>query len=213
MYNTKIVQENCTLRDFHNALRARDPLGFGFDKSTDLLLHLIWKLLAWNPMDRLSPKQALLHPYFTTSESDTEQYGQQSDRFVLNSALAHESPFSGFHNELESQLLELDVDLNASSPVSKFTCPKCGKSYLDYNSCHQHARSRKHALFCSYDRSVLPSCINAHSMLPVHESYGYCDIQGRRSTIEDFHSLHLFHDRQFYGESLPWSIPFYLVIC
>ena len=36
-------------------------------------------------------------------------------------------------------------------------------------------------------------------MLPVHNMSGYCDIQGRRKTIEDFHSVHLTNDTFYYG--------------
>lgn len=162
LYDSKIVKESCTLRDFHNALRARDPLGSGFDRSTDTLLHLIWKLLAWDPSDRLSPLEAISHPYFTSTESDTEQ-DVPSD-LILNNFFAHQTPFSGIHNALELQLLQ-PVEFDASSPISSFTCPKCGKNYEDYNSCHQHARSRKHARFCSYDRSKLPPCIVSHQRL------------------------------------------------
>jgi len=36
-------------------------------------------------------------------------------------------------------------------------------------------------------------------MLPAHPFYGYCDIQGRRPTIEDFHSIQMFPTHQFYG--------------
>jgi serine/threonine protein phosphatase PrpC len=36
-------------------------------------------------------------------------------------------------------------------------------------------------------------------MLPAHPTSGYCDLQGRRPTIEDFHSIHLYPDVQFYG--------------
>jgi protein phosphatase 1L len=36
-------------------------------------------------------------------------------------------------------------------------------------------------------------------MLPTHPTSGYCDIQGRRKTIEDFHTVHLGPMHQFYG--------------
>ncbi|KAL7429849.1 hypothetical protein ACHAXM_001901 [Skeletonema potamos] len=36
-------------------------------------------------------------------------------------------------------------------------------------------------------------------MLPTHSTSGYCDIQGRRKTIEDFHTIHLNQNQQFYG--------------
>eukprot|EP00536_Pseudo-nitzschia_multiseries_P013370 jgi/Psemu1/138608/gw1.568.4.1 len=61
---TSMVTGSCTLQDFHRALRARDPLGIGFDSSTDLLLHLIWQLLAYDPSERITAEEALEHPYF-----------------------------------------------------------------------------------------------------------------------------------------------------
>lgn len=192
-----VVKESCRLRDFHAALRARDPLGIGFDESANTLLHLIWRFLAWNPSDRLTPKQALLHPYFNPSD--------HNEKTPKIDELFHKNSFSdllipGSHNALESQTLDPKIDMNSSdTAISDFRCPKCGKKFSDYNSCQQHARSRRHARFCSYDRSSLPQCLNAHSMLPTHQSSGYCDIQGRRRTIEDFHTVHLNGDYQFYG--------------
>lgn len=35
---TRTIKSSCTLHDFHMALRARDPLGIGFDDATDPLL-------------------------------------------------------------------------------------------------------------------------------------------------------------------------------
>lgn len=202
MHDAKVVKDTCTLRDFHNALRARDPLGTGFDESTDLLLHLIWKLLAWDPLYRLKPSQALQHPYFTAPTMPQSTHDNLPvERIILSSTFANYNPlFPGPHNALESQLLDANLDMNSSFAVSEFICPKCGKKHADHNSCQQHARSRRHALFCSYDRTALPHCLNAHTMLPHHPSSGYCDIQGRRRTIEDFHSVHLHNANQFYGE-------------
>jgi serine/threonine protein phosphatase PrpC len=36
-------------------------------------------------------------------------------------------------------------------------------------------------------------------MLPAHPHSGYCDIQGRRRVIEDFHAIRLSSTQQFYG--------------
>jgi protein phosphatase 1L len=36
-------------------------------------------------------------------------------------------------------------------------------------------------------------------MLPSHPTSGYCDIQGRRKVIEDFHTVHLYDSHQFFG--------------
>jgi len=40
LHKQSTVKSSCTLNDFHRALRARDPLGLGFDSSADTLLHL-----------------------------------------------------------------------------------------------------------------------------------------------------------------------------
>lgn len=68
-----------------------------------------------------------------------------------------------------------------------FTCPKCGRRFTSWDSCHAHARGRGHARFCRYDTSDLPSCTGYHSMLPFDPHSGWCDVQGRRAGIEDFH--------------------------
>lgn len=59
--------------------------------------------------------------------------------------------------------------------------------------------SRGHGKFCRYDRSALPTCLSSHAMLPAHPYSGYCDIQGRRRVIEDFHAIRLLPTQQFYG--------------
>ena len=178
-----MVKESCTLQDFHRALRARDPLGIGFDSSTDLLLHLIWQLLAFDPSDRMTAEEALLHPYFISPDGTLDTL--------------HRIP--GFQNALESRMLDSRIDFDAGDEIRDFQCPRCGRVFHDWRSCHQHANLRRHAKFCKYNHTVLPSCINTHSMLPEHPTSGYCDLQGRRQTIEDFHSIHLHHEHQFYG--------------
>jgi len=181
LHKSAMTKHSCTLNDFHRALRARDPLGWGFE-NTDLLLHLIWQLLAWDPKVRMTASEALRHPYFTTMD-------------VVYAADA----FPGEHTALESQMLDPRMDFNLSDSIDEFVCPKCGRVFGDWKSCHSHANSRRHAKFCTYDHSLLPTCLNAHSMLPAHSFSGYCDMQGRRSTIEDFHAIHLLPFRQFYG--------------
>jgi serine/threonine protein phosphatase PrpC len=180
-----MVKSKCTLRDFHRGLLARDPLNLGFDSSTDTLLHLIWQLLSWDPKERITASQALQHPYFVQAETVFD-----NDVTLLSS-----------NNEkaLESQMLDPRMDFNMSDSVTEFRCPKCGRVFDDWNSCLQHGTSRKHTQLCSYDRQSLPTCLHAHPMLPVHNLSGYCDIQGRRPTIEDFHSIHLTNETFYYG--------------
>jgi serine/threonine protein phosphatase PrpC len=186
LHKTAMAQKSCTLHDFHRALRARDPLGIGFDSSADLLLHLIWQLLAWDPLDRMTAAEALQHPYFTSPDG-TNQFFQWK---IMPSR----------HDNMAFQISDPRFDLSsADDVVDEFTCPKCRRVFSDWRSCHMHANFRKHGKFCSYDRTSLPTCINTHSMLPAHPTSGYCDLQGRRSVIEDFHSIHLHPTVQFYG--------------
>lgn len=148
-------------------MRARDPLGIGFDDDANNLLHLVWRLLAWNPMERLSASEALQHAYF---KAQSNQYGSYPSEVVVSSV----------HNALEHQTLDPRLDMPSEEIVTEFICPRCGRIFSDHNSCQHHARSRRHAKFCTYDRSHLPPCLNAHSMLPTHSTSGYCDVQGRR---------------------------------
>ncbi len=106
----------------------------------------------------------------------------------------------GVENALEPQMLDprLDMDIEKQK-INTFICPKCGRIFHDIRSCQAHTTGRRHSKFCTYDRSLLPPCLNAHSMLPSHPTSGYCDIQGRRRVIEDFHTVHLEQDHQFFG--------------
>ena len=183
LHQSAMTKQTCTMTDFHRALRARDPLGWGFELS-DTLLHLIWNLLEWDPKARMTAADALNHPYFNELDGPIH---------------IHSDPIPGDHNALESQMLDPGMDFNVSDTISEFVCPKCGRIFSDWKSCHTHANSRKHAKFCTYDRSTLPTCLNSHAMLPAHSYSGYCDIQGRRRTIEDFHAIHLLPNQQFYG--------------
>lgn len=178
LHLTTSVKSSCSLQDFHDALRARDPLGVGFDSSADSLLELIWKLLAWNPSERISPTQALAHEYFVRAA-------------VKNSNVALVSTAQAANNK---------VVVEDKYPIpTVYICPKCQRKFDNWNSCHQHANSRRHAKFCTYDTSLLPPCLSTHPMLPAHPTSGYCDIRGRRRTIEDFHSIRLQPTHQFYG--------------
>ena len=62
----------CDMRDFHSALRARDPLGIGFTEAMNPLLDLVLRLLAFDPKERLTAADALHHSYFDEIDTDAE---------------------------------------------------------------------------------------------------------------------------------------------
>lgn len=192
-----MVASRCDLGDFRRALLARDQLQKGFSTSSEQLLSLIWQLLQYNPQKRLLPVEALQHPYFTGIEGgDDPSHSHSHPHFREPTSFA-----------LEKQSTETTINPPSSEEPTEFRCPLCGKTYDAWNSCHQHVTKRKHGNRCQYifgessDADNPPfTCLSAHSLLPLDESSGYCDIQGRRSVIEDFHSIEISDDgAKFYG--------------
>jgi serine/threonine protein kinase len=145
IHKFSMVKASCTLHDFHRALRARDPLGLGFDESADTLLHLIWQLLAWNPDERMLPAAALQHSYFAQHIPGAESNDKHTK--ALESQML--DPRMDFN--LSTSLLESPFVITCASPtmfpgvlgaaVDHFVCPKCGRSFYDWNSCLQHVVS------------------------------------------------------------------------
>jgi hypothetical protein len=143
LHLTTSVKSTCSLQYFHEALHARDPLGIGFDSSADSLLELIWKLLAWNPSECITPTHALAHEYFKSSTTNSTDFALISSAQAANSKMIVEDKY----------------------PIpSIYICPKCQRKFDNWNSCHQHANSRCHAKFCTYDASLLPPCLSAVSL-------------------------------------------------
>lgn len=184
LHNISMTKEACTLHDFKASLHARDPLGVGFE-SNDLLLRLIWKLLAFDPRQRITAAGALRHPYFLDSEVDTH---------VQTSYV--EEPED---KALEPQMLDARLDLDLADSVDEFVCPKCGRVFQDWRSCRKHAIARRHGRFCKYNKTMLPTCLNGHMLLPAHSRSGHCDIQGRRLVMEDFHAVTLHSNASYFG--------------
>ena len=104
-----MAKESCTIQDFHRALRARDPLGIGFDSSTDLLLHLIWQLLAFDPGERMTAEEALQHAYFISPDGTLDSLNRMP----------------GSHNALESSPLRAGSHACTGSTSSTSTGATC----------------------------------------------------------------------------------------
>ncbi|GMH73818.1 hypothetical protein TL16_g06288 [Triparma laevis f. inornata] len=168
--SSSMVSKSCTLIDFKNALHQRDSLQIGFNSLTsEKLLNLIWRLLQYDPGKRMSVGEAVNHPYFGEFREEEKE--------AISKALEVRSKKHTITEEKGPQ-------------VKRFKCPGCDKSFGDWNSCHVHVNSRKHGSRCiyEYDGRGGVKCLSAHVFLPVESESGFCDIQGRRNVIEDFHS-------------------------
>ena len=196
--DSAMVVSRCDLEDFRKALLARDQLQVGFSSpSSDHLLFLIWQLLQYDPRKRLTPQQALSHPYFVEAgDVDGSEGSEQAYPESTSRALQSQSTETTIANDTENSVRVIH------------RCPKCGKTFGMWNSCHQHVTKRKHGHVCQYifendsDHNATTkefTCLSAHSLLPVDSTSGYCDIQGRRRVIEDFHSIELNSASHFYG--------------
>jgi serine/threonine protein phosphatase PrpC/serine/threonine protein kinase len=81
-----------------------------------------------------------------------------------------------------------------------FTCPTCGRSFKgSWQACQNHLRARNHGKNCFYDTKLLPVCLSDHSMLPIDPQSGWCDLQGRRRYIEDYHSIAFAEGYKYFG--------------
>lgn len=81
-----------------------------------------------------------------------------------------------------------------------FTCPVCRRSFRgDWHACSNHVHARKHGSACTYNTSAVPSCFVDFALSPIHSKSGWCDLQGRRIAVEDFHSIVFTHEYNFFG--------------
>ncbi|CAM9227026.1 unnamed protein product [Ectocarpus sp. 4 AP-2014] len=239
--DTAVVNERCTLADLGGAVHTRDALDIGFPDQWGL--DLLWRLLRWDPMSRISASDALEHAYFVgpyLSRRDGTLHATQRDameydgwftgsRRISPRALAPRSPPSpysavwraatppggdgfidkrggGLVPSAEPPRAATRGEANGSFTLDhqhtlnlKYSCPKCNRSFELWKSCHNHVIGRGHSSFCQYDTSSLPPCVSSHSMLPFDPHSGWCDVQGRRSRIEDYHSIVFQEDYKFYG--------------
>jgi serine/threonine protein phosphatase PrpC/serine/threonine protein kinase len=183
--DTAMVTKNCGVDDFRDALQQRDQTQLGFNSPTSTpLLMLIWQLLAWDPQSRLTPTDALNHPYFSLD---------------FNAPTKDAKPTS---TALQAQSFEANVQSEAEySGVTSFICPVCHKEFDSHHSCHTHITGRKHGKFCDHEfhEDFEFTCLSSHVLLPRDDNSGYCDYQGRRSVIEDFHSIADDGDTKYFG--------------
>ena len=239
----KSISSSCSPRaaprSFAHAVRKRDPLGLGLtDVATgtteaigsDPRLHpgavdLLMRLLAFEPSERITMKQALKHPYFMPTFTEAEGQGQGEgegegeggvgvagetdlplpllgigvdplEDTASFEAISEKIPQKTVGDTITSTTLQLE-------PI--FVCPACRRSFTDWASCHLHMTKRRHnessdGSRCLYSSAGLPECSSEHTLLPLTDGRsGWCDVTGRRRHLEDTHSLHFGPGFALYG--------------
>ncbi len=95
-----------------------------------------------------------------------------------------------------------DIITETSLDDIVFSCPKCGRKFRgDYLACINHAKSRRHGIRCLSEMAdaMFPECISEHSMLPIDPTSGWCDLQGRRNTMEDTNAVAFTDNYNYFG--------------
>lgn len=206
----------CTVQDFRRALQQRDPLDKGFHDVWGL--DLLSRLLRWDPKKRISASEALEHAYFKgpyVSYVDGSKHATLADLRDYESHMENIQAHDGTSSKNGSKAKATSATGSARSPAIFYThpflvdregegmptfyCPKCGRQFTSWNACDTHVVGRGHGHFCVYDTTALPDCISWHSMVPQDPHSGWCDVQGRRAGIEDFHTIVFTDEYKWYG--------------
>ncbi|CAI5705775.1 unnamed protein product [Peronospora effusa] len=182
-----LVSESCHFGRFNQTVVKRDPLKRGLEDPWGL--DLMWRLLQWNPSDRLSAKEALQHAYFQGAYVCKES----ARRFATHGELVLHERYLEAQRARESVFASM-VRAKYELP-DQFTCPHCGRTFSTAQSCKQHAHARRHnthSSFCAFEAPHISSAIRTESQpmyvhpLPEQPAVGIALFQGRKKYMEDF---------------------------
>lgn len=190
-----LVPQPCNLGQFNTTLRDRDPLRKGLQDQWGV--HLLWQMLQWSPENRISAKDALQHAYFTGPYvcPDTQREFATAEELSKHNA----------YLRAQSRLKEKRASVVPHRDLPhEFTCPGCSRTFDEWISCDTHLHARRHdsdSFFCQYNIESLalshendisaPDSFNAH--------FGYFQLAGRRSYMEDMYFVHQDTDFSVYA--------------
>ncbi|CAK4391457.1 unnamed protein product [Aphanomyces euteiches] len=176
-----LVHSACNFGTFNTTIQQRDPLGIGFQDSWGL--HLLWKLLQWDPEKRITARDALNHAYFQGPYvcSESQRAFPTLQELKLHQAFL-ESKRAAKRDTFIQRIYELPTEFYCS----------CGRVFSSIDACIRHLHARQHTThgaFCHY--SALPvrqqlqqqqaTEIDTETNLP----YGHAMFSGRRKYMED----------------------------
>uniref|UniRef100_A0AAV1U655 Uncharacterized protein n=1 Tax=Peronospora matthiolae TaxID=2874970 RepID=A0AAV1U655_9STRA len=182
-----LVSESCHFGRFNQTVIERDPLKRGLEDSWGL--DLMWKLLQWNPSERIPAAEALQHAYFQgpyVCRQSGRQFATRQELLLhgryLEAQRARESVFAS--------MVRAKYEL-----PDRFSCLHCGRQFATAQSCEQHVYARRHdtvSSFCAFEDLEISSAIQMESQpLYVHpvleeSAVGIALFQGRKKFMEDF---------------------------
>ena len=147
----------CDVHEFNRTLRRRDPLDIGLPDRW--ALDLLWRLLRFDPAERISAAEALDHAYLRAQGPHRALDG--TDHATMAERVAHDAMLKAQkqqrqrrrqHNQRSTQGEVSSTDVvpptllkdDGLSKMLTFRCPKCGRHFADWESCHTHVRGRRH---------------------------------------------------------------------
>ncbi|CAH0482341.1 unnamed protein product [Peronospora belbahrii] len=182
-----LVSESCHFGRFNQTVVERDPLKRGLEDSWGL--DLMWRLLQWNPSERISAEEALQHAYFQGAYVCNES----ARPFATHGELLLHERYLEVQRARESVFASM-VRAKYELP-DRFTCPYCRRTFSTAQSCKQHAHARRHntrSSFCEFDAPHISAAIRTESEplhvhpLPEQPAIGIALFQGRKKYMEDF---------------------------
>ncbi|KAH8046129.1 cyclin-dependent protein serine/threonine kinase [Aureococcus anophagefferens] len=105
------------------------------------------------------------------------------DRLLPADALASHAFFR------RDQARALAGDAAVALDAREYRVPGLRRAFGVWESCRVYAAAKRPGAFCVYDASTLPGCLSTHALLPDDPRSGFCDVKGRRETIEDHYAV------------------------
>lgn len=180
-----LASDGCHFGRFNTTLVERDPMHMGLRNPWGL--DLMWKLLQWNPSQRISARDALRHAFFHgpyMCEETGRQFATKDELLTHQKYLAAQRARDEEHARVVPEKYEL--------PAS-FQCPHCHREFSTIVSCEQHVHVRRHGTtthLCDHEVEPLDRAIREETTSRVTDDVpdhvGVAVLQGKKKYMEDF---------------------------
>ncbi|TMW61031.1 hypothetical protein Poli38472_014492 [Pythium oligandrum] len=198
-----LVNDGCHFGKFNTTIVERDPKHKGLSNRWGL--DLMWKLLQWNPSQRISAREALQHAFFQGPYMSTEDGRRFATKHELD---LHEAYLSAQYQQHQDRAF---VVREKYETPDTFQCPHCHRNFSTISSCEHHVAARKHnqaagTHFCKYNQDRLQRSIQLETKRFSNSSLwldgsdkrvGVALLQGKKKYMEDMVTIHYDGDANF----------------